>query len=360
MNNSFIQINNISKHFADVKAVDDVSFEIKEGDFFSLLGPSGCGKTTLLRLLAGFEYPTSGNLLIDGTDITALPPDKRPTNMVFQNYAIFPHLNVEKNIQFGLRKLGLSGDEIEKRVKDVLSLVKLEGYEERFSNQLSGGQRQRVALARALVRQPKVLLLDEPLGALDKKLRDEMQLELRTLQKNIGITFVFVTHDQQEAISMSDRVAVMNNGKIQQLSAPNELYKNPENIFVSDFIGETNFLKAETKSNDGEFINVSIEELGEFKIKNNLNITSNSSNVVCSIRPESMMISREKSDWDVCLDAEIRQTSYLGEMTRFYVEAKGIEKLITVSSQHFDNQSFEDNKCFVSISLEDISLLNKK
>ena len=152
MNNSFIQINNISKHFADVKAVDDVSFEIKEGEFFSLLGPSGCGKTTLLRLLAGFEYPTSGNLLIDGTDITALPPDKRPTNMVFQNYAIFPHLNVEKNIQFGLRKLGLSNDEINKRVKDVLALVKLEGYEERFSNQLSGGQRQRVALARALVR----------------------------------------------------------------------------------------------------------------------------------------------------------------------------------------------------------------
>ena len=226
MNNSFIQINNISKHFADVKAVDDVSFEIKEGEFFSLLGPSGCGKTTLLRLLAGFEYQTSGNLLIDGIDITELSPHKRPTNMVFQNYAIFPHLNVEKNIQFGLRKLGLSNDEINKRVKDVLTLVKLEGYEERFSNQLSGGQRQRVALARALVRQPKVLLLDEPLGALDKKLRDEMQLELRTLQKNIGITFVFVTHDQQEAISMSDRVAVMNNGKIQQLSAPNELYKN--------------------------------------------------------------------------------------------------------------------------------------
>ena len=266
MNNSFIQINNISKHFVNVKAVDDVSFEIKEGEFFSLLGPSGCGKTTLLRLLAGFEYPTSGTLLIDGIDITALPPNKRPTNMVFQNYAIFPHLNVEKNIQFGLRKLGLSNDEIEKRVKDVLTLVKLEGYEERFSNQLSGGQRQRVALARALVRQPKVLLLDEPLGALDKKLRDEMQLELRALQKNIGITFIFVTHDQQEAISMSDRVAVMNNGKIQQLSAPNELYKNPENIFVSDFIGETNFLQAETKSIDGNFINVSIEKLGEFKI----------------------------------------------------------------------------------------------
>ena len=360
MNNSFIQINNISKHFADVKAVDDVSFEINEGEFFSLLGPSGCGKTTLLRLLAGFEYPTTGNLLIDGVDITELSPDKRPTNMVFQNYAIFPHLNVEKNIQFGLRKLGLSNDEINNRVKDVLTLVKLEGYEERFSNQLSGGQRQRVALARALVRQPKVLLLDEPLGALDKKLRDEMQLELRTLQKNIGITFVFVTHDQQEAISMSDRVAVMSEGKIQQLSAPNELYKKPQNIFVSDFIGETNFLKATTKSQDGEYINVSIEDLGEFSVKNDLNLDENSSDVVCSVRPETMMIDKVKSDWDICLEAEIKQTSYLGEMTKFYVETKEIEKTITVSSQYFDNKSFENNKCFISISLDDISLLKKK
>ena len=187
-----------------------------------------------------------------------------------------------------------------------------------------------------------------------------MQLELRTLQKNIGITFIFVTHDQQEAISMSDRVAVMNNGKIQQLSAPNELYKNPENIFVSDFIGETNFLQAETKSIDGSFINVSIEKLGEFKIKNNLNITPNSSDVVCSVRPESMMISKIKSEWDICLEAKICQTSYLGEMTRFYVEANGIEKIITVSSQHFDNQSFDNKECFISISLEDISILNKK
>ena len=360
MNNSFIQINEISKHFGSVRAVDNVSFQIHEGEFFSLLGPSGCGKTTLLRLLAGFEYPTNGKLLLDGIDITSLPPDKRPTNMVFQNYAIFPHINVEKNIQFGLRKLGLSKEEIEKRVKDVLSLVKLEGYEERFSSQLSGGQRQRVALARALVRQPKVLLLDEPLGALDKKLRDEMQLELRSLQKEIGITFVFVTHDQQEAISMSDRVAVMSEGKIQQLSAPNELYKNPQNIFVSDFIGETNFLKASSKAQDGEFINVSIESLGEFKIKNNLNISENSSEVVCSIRPEAMKIDAVKSDWDICLEGKIRQTSYLGEMTKFYVETKELEKIITVSSQHFDNQSFKNNECFISISLEDISLLNKK
>ena len=326
MNENFIQINGISKHFGNVKAVDDVSFSIREGEFFSLLGPSGCGKTTLLRLLAGFEYPTNGNLLIDGSDITALPPDKRPTNMVFQNYAIFPHINVEQNIKFGLRKLGLTDNEIKKRVDDVLALVKLEGYEERFSGQLSGGQRQRVALARALVRQPKVLLLDEPLGALDKKLRDEMQLELRNLQKEIGITFVFVTHDQQEAISMSDRVAVMSEGKIQQLSAPNELYKNPENIFVSDFIGETNFLRASTNSKDGEHINVTIEDLGDFKVKNNLNIPENSSDVVCSVRPESMMISRNKSDWDICLEAKINQTSYLGEMTRFMLRYQELIK----------------------------------
>jgi ABC-type Fe3+/spermidine/putrescine transport system ATPase subunit len=187
-----------------------------------------------------------------------------------------------------------------------------------------------------------------------------MQLELRTLQKEIGITFVFVTHDQQEAISMSDRVAVMSEGKIQQMSSPNELYKNPQNIFVSDFIGETNFLKAKTESKDGEYINVNIEDLGSFKIKNNLNINENASDVICSVRPETMMIDKEKSDWDICLEGKIKQTSYLGEMTKFYVETKEIEKIITVSSQYFDNQSFQDGKCFISINLNDISLLNKK
>jgi len=361
MNEKYIEVRNISKHFGKVKAVDDISVEIKEGEFFSLLGPSGCGKTTLLRLLAGFEYPTKGDLLIDGIDVTALPPNKRPTNMVFQNYAIFPHINVVKNIQFGLRKLGLTKAENDQRVEEVLSLVKLEGYEERYSNQLSGGQRQRVALARALVRRPKVLLLDEPLGALDKKLRDEMQLELRNLQKSIGITFVFVTHDQEEAISMSDRVAVMNEGKIQQLSQPNELYKNPNNIFVSDFIGETNFLNGKTNEKHGDKIDVAIESLGNFKVDNRLNISANTSDIVCSIRPEAMMISREvQSDWDISLPASIKQTSYYGEMTRFYVEVKGIDQVLKVSSQHFDNQSFQSGECFVSIGLEDIVLLKKK
>ena len=206
----FIKIKKLSKNFEDVTAVDDVSVNIAKGEFFSLLGPSGCGKTTLLRILAGFEYPTEGSVSIDGVDVTYIPANLRPTNMVFQNYAIFPHINVRRNIEFGLKKEKISSQEMSERVNEALKMVKLEGYENRFSNQLSGGQRQRVALARALVKRPKVLLLDEPLGALDKKLREEMQIELRNLQRSVGITFVFVTHDQEEAMTMSDRVAVMN------------------------------------------------------------------------------------------------------------------------------------------------------
>ena len=360
MNRSFIQIKNVSKHFGDVKAVDNVSIEIEEGEFFSLLGPSGCGKTTLLRALAGFEYPQSGSLFIDGIDVTSLPPEKRDCNLVFQSFALFPHINVKKNVAFGLRKFGLTESELNKKVCDVLDLVKLDGYDERYPNQLSGGQKQRVALARALVRQPKLLLLDEPLSALDKALRDSMRIELRNLQKEVGITFILVTHDQQEAISMSDRVAVMNEGKIEQISSPNELYKNPKNIFVSNFIGETNFLEVVTTKSEGNSMLCKIENIGEYKIQNSLKVPENTNNGVCSIRPEAMMISQVKSDWDICLEGTIRQTSYLGEMTRFYVEVKGINKIITVSSQHFDNQSFNDNKCFISIRTEDISLLNKK
>ena len=238
----FIKINNVSKNFEEVVAVDNINVDIARGEFFSLLGPSGCGKTTLLRILAGFEYPSSGSVFIDNLDVTDITPNLRPTNMVFQNYAIFPHINVKRNIEFGLRKEKLSKDELDKRVQDALKMVQLEGYEDRYSNQLSGGQRQRIALARALVKQPKVLLLDEPLGALDKKLREEMQLELRNLQRSIGITFIFVTHDQEEAMTMSDRVAVMNKGKILQISPPRDLYDNPKNLFVGDFIGQINFL----------------------------------------------------------------------------------------------------------------------
>ena len=314
MNENFIQINGISKHFGNVKAVDDVSFSIKEGEFFSLLGPSGCGKTTLLRLLAGFEYPTNGNLLIDGSDITALPPDKRPTNMVFQNYAIFPHINVEQNIRFGLRKLGLTDDEIKKRVNDVLALVKLEGYEERFSGQLSGGQRQRVALARALVRQPKVLLLDEPLGALDAELRKQMQLFLKEIQKKIQITFIFITHDQEEAIFLSDRIAVLNNHKFEQVGSPKDLYYSPQTTYMAKFFGECNLINCQFLDEDTNSIKVK-SEFGNFVIPKNNNAT-HELEFVYGIRPEEVkLVSKNENSMQV----KIKDISFKGSTSTINV-----------------------------------------
>ena len=238
-----ITINHVFKDFGSVRAVNDANFEIAEGEFFSLLGPSGCGKTTLLRMLAGFEVPTRGSIHIDGRDVTMVPPNHRPVNMVFQNYAIFPHLNVASNIAFGMRKSGLSKRELAGRIEEMLDLIRLPGYGERTAMELSGGQRQRVALARALIKQPKVLLLDEPLGALDKKLREQMQIELRQLQQQVGITFVFVTHDQEEALTLSDRNAVMAQGDVLEISTPGELYEAPGSRFVADFIGTHELLR---------------------------------------------------------------------------------------------------------------------
>ncbi len=229
-----------------VRALDDVSITIHQGEFFTLLGPSGCGKTTLLRLIAGFETPTSGTILLDGADITDLPPNKRPVNTVFQSYALFPHLTVAQNIAFGLEMLSRPRAEVAERVGRMLALVKLEALAERKTSQLSGGQQQRVALARALAPQPKVLLLDEPLSALDLQLRKEMQVELKRLQVETGITFVFVTHDQEEALTMSDRIGVMSAGKLQQVGAPRDIYTRPLNRFVASFIGETNFMAGQT------------------------------------------------------------------------------------------------------------------
>jgi spermidine/putrescine transport system ATP-binding protein len=227
---------------AAVRALDDVSLDIQRGEFFTLLGPSGCGKTTLLRLIAGFEMPTGGQILLDGADITTLPPNKRPVNTVFQSYALFPHLTVAQNVAFGLEMLGRRASEVRATTARMLTLVKLESMANRKTSQLSGGQQQRVALARALAPQPKVLLLDEPLSALDLQLRKEMQIELKRLQLETGITFVFVTHDQEEALTMSDRVGVMSAGKLQQVGSPREIYTRPVNRFVASFIGETNFL----------------------------------------------------------------------------------------------------------------------
>jgi spermidine/putrescine transport system ATP-binding protein len=236
----------------DVAAVDGVTFDIPAGEFFALLGPSGCGKTTLLRMIAGLEQPTAGRVYVDGADVTDVPPHRRPVNLVFQHYALFPHLSVERNVAFGLRYRGVRGAEAHARVEEALKLVRLEGYSARRPDQLSGGQRQRVALARALVLRPKVLLLDEPFGALDQKLRREMQLELKRLQRSLGITFVFVTHDQEEALTMSDRIAVMNRGRVEQLDDAEHVFERPRTPFVADFMGAANFFEARVVAvNDG-------------------------------------------------------------------------------------------------------------
>jgi spermidine/putrescine transport system ATP-binding protein len=239
-----IQLTGLTKRFDDVTAVDGIEVHVKGGEFFSLLGPSGCGKTTTLRLVAGFEQPTSGRILLDGNDVARTPPHKRNVNTVFQNYALFPHLNVFDNVAFGLRRAKRPKDEVAQRVRHALDLVQLSGFEKRRSSQLSGGQQQRVALARALVLNPAVLLLDEPLGALDAKLRKALQIELKALQQEVGITFLYVTHDQEEALTMSDRLAVMNAGRVEQIGAPRNVYEDPETLFVADFLGVSNLMDA--------------------------------------------------------------------------------------------------------------------
>src|SRR5688572_19247187 len=255
-----IDIRNVTRSYGPFKALDDANLTVKEGEFFSLLGPSGCGKTTLLRMIAGFDNPTSGSIVVDGQPMDGIPANRRPTNMVFQSYAIFPHLNVEQNVCYGLKRLRLGADEEKRRVEEALSQVSLTGLGKRGATELSGGQRQRVALARALVMRPKVLLLDEPLSALDKKLREQMQVELRRLQQAVGITFILVTHDQYEALAMSERIAVMFGGRIAQVASPKEIYQRPVNRQVADFLGGMNFITANVVEKDTN--SITVETLG--------------------------------------------------------------------------------------------------
>ncbi|NTU57134.1 MAG: spermidine/putrescine ABC transporter ATP-binding protein, partial [Anaerolineales bacterium] len=240
-----IRFDKVSRHFGEVKAVDNADLEIRDGEFFSLLGPSGSGKTTCLRMIAGFDRPTSGHIYLYGQDVSDLPPYERDVNTVFQDYALFPHMNVGDNIAYGLMIKGVSKPERTQRLDEMLELVRLSGYADRKPSQLSGGQRQRVALARALINHPKVLLLDEPLGALDLKLRQQMQVELKAIQQRVGITFIFVTHDQEEALTMSDRIALFNNGRIEQVGSPAEIYEHPATSFVAGFVGTSNLVGGE-------------------------------------------------------------------------------------------------------------------
>jgi spermidine/putrescine ABC transporter ATP-binding subunit len=332
----FISIQNVSKHFGDVHAVDQVSFDIGRGEFFSLLGPSGCGKTTLLRMLAGFEFPTIGEIFIDDQAMSSVAPNHRPVNMVFQSYAIFPHLNVKQNIGYSLRQDKLSRSEFDSKVGEMLELIKLPGYEDRASHELSGGERQRVALARALIRRPKVLLLDEPLGALDKQLREQMQLELRALQRSVGITFVFVTHDQEEALTMSDRITVMSKGRYLQIGTPTQLYEAPQNREVADFIGTMNFFDARVQEvHDGK-VSIDAGPLGNLTASPGKLAFSNGQNALAAIRPEKIAISRDKPTTGNTIQGTMDAAAYLGDRSHFYVRIDGVEKPVAVSAQNLD------------------------
>ena len=317
----YISFRNVTKRFGDFTAVDNLNLDIYHREFFALLGASGCGKSTLLRMLAGFEQPTEGEIILDGQNMAGTPPYRRPVNMMFQSYALFPHMSVEKNIAFGLRQDGMPKPEIEERVKQMLKLVKLEQFAGRKPSQLSGGQRQRVALARSLAKRPKVLLLDEPLGALDKKLREETQFELMDLQQELGLTFVVVTHDQEEAMTMADRIAVMSAGHVIQVATPAEIYEEPKSRFVAEFIGDVNVFngtckgvvdgKCEIAGDDGLTIRVQSADVPPTGTKAGF-----------AIRPEKMRISAgPPADSTVnAISGEIWDIGYLGDMTVFYVK----------------------------------------
>ncbi len=346
-----VELINITKTFptpdgqGEVRAVDNVTLRIRDGEFFSLLGPSGCGKTTTLRLIAGFERPNAGEIRIHGRPMAQIPPYRRPVNTVFQNYALFPHMTVFENVAFGLRMKGLSQKEIRQRVEEALAMVRLSGMEDRTPRQLSGGQQQRVALARALVNRPEVLLLDEPLGALDLKLRKAMQLELKSLQQRVGITFIYVTHDQEEAITMSDRIAVMNQGKVLQVGTPREIYEHPENRFVADFIGETNFIT-------GRLLEVNAR-VGRVSLGANLTLQGSlgeswhgrpGDEVTLAVRPEKISLLAEAREG--ALPARVEHVIYVGNDTRYEVVLPTGAKLFVREQnvRHTDAERFREGQ----------------
>ena len=316
----FIEFRNVTKRYGAVTAVDDLSLKIYEREFFALLGPSGCGKTTLMRMLAGFEQVTQGDVFLAGENLADVPPYRRPVNMMFQSYALFPHMSVEKNIAFGLKQDGMAKSEINDRVADMLALVKMEDFGKRKPDQLSGGQKQRVALARSLAKQPKLLLLDEPLGALDRKLREETQFELVDLQEKLGITFMIVTHDQEEAMTVADRIAVMDHGRIIQVDPPMEMYERPNSRYVADFLGDINLIASKTvghakgkvllQSDSGQDLQVNTSE--EFAVGRNVWFAS---------RPEKLNISRKKPAKALnALEGEVWDIAYLGGLTVYKVK----------------------------------------
>jgi len=317
----YVQIERVTKKFGDFTAVDDVSLKIYKGEIFCLLGASGCGKTTLLRMLGGFETPTSGRILIDGEDMTGVPPYERPVNMMFQSYAIFPHMNVEQNVAFGLKQDRVPKAEIKERVATMLELVKMSGFAKRKPHQLSGGQRQRVALARSLVKRPKLLLLDEPLGALDKKLREHTQFELISLQDKLGVTFVVVTHDQEEAMTLASRIGVMNHGEIVQSGTPSEIYEFPSTKFVADFIGSVNMFEGKLIEDEPNYVRIQSDELGGTVFVNHGISAPPEAVVWAAIRPEKIFMTTACPEGnDNVVQGSVQDIAYLGDLSIFLVK----------------------------------------
>jgi putrescine transport system ATP-binding protein len=321
----FIEFRNVTKRFGSFTAVDRLSLTIYEREFFALLGPSGCGKTTLMRMVAGFEEPSEGELLLEGQNLAGVPPYRRPTNMMFQSYALFPHMTVEANIAFGLKQGRMPKPEIDARVEEMLTLVKLTPFAKRKPHQLSGGQRQRVALARSLARKPKVLLLDEPLAALDKKLREETQFELTDLQQTLGLTFLIVTHDQEEAMTVADRVAVMNQGRIIQVATPAEVYEQPNSRYVADFIGDINLLEGRVTGNANGTVALDCAETGALIEVDQAVDTKLGEAGWFAIRPEKVSISHDPpAEPSVnCIAGEVWDIGYLGDVSVYHVRLPG-------------------------------------
>ena len=316
-----IQINGVTKRYGEVTAINDVSLNIFPREFFALLGPSGCGKTTLMRMLAGFEDPSAGNVTIDGRDMAGVPPNARAVNMMFQSYALFPHLSVWENIAFGLKRERQPKDQIAARVDDMLALTQLGKLAQRKPHQLSGGQRQRVALARALAKAPKLLLLDEPLGALDKKLRQETQFELMDIQEKTGTTFVIVTHDQEEAMTVASRVAVMNEGRMVQVDTPDRIYEQPNSVYVADFIGDVNLIKGRN-SMAGEAVEITTPEGAVFRGQATSDLVAGGS-ATLAIRPEKIAINRDEPVAQNKVQGKILDIGYLGNLSTYHVEIPG-------------------------------------
>lgn len=323
---ALLRVDGVVKKFGAVRAVDHLSLDIRAGEFFALLGPSGCGKTTLLRMLAGFETPDEGRILLDGKDIAPVLPHQRPVNMMFQNYALFPHLSVRDNIAFGLKRAGMKRSEIEARVAEMVALVKLEGLEKRKPDQLSGGQRQRVALARSLARRPRLLLLDEPLAALDKKLRESTQAELMELQRRLGMTFVVVTHDQEEAMTMADRIGVMKGGRLEQVATPRKLYEAPSSRWVAEFVGDINIFEGESRPGETGHIAVTTRDAGAI-FASAPSDRSTQSEVCIAVRPEKIRLWRrgQVPDTDPAqavnrLEGTVTEVNYLGGVTTYKVK----------------------------------------